>query len=47
MEDLGENVRVGFLKRELKENYPLYQQVEKLKNYQGIQVRMPQDITIK
>jgi protease-4 len=47
MEDLGESVRVSFLKRELKENYPLYQQVEKLKNYQGIQVRMPQDISIK
>ncbi len=47
MSDFGDKVRVGLMKSQLKENYPLYNQVEKLKNYQGIQVRMPQDITIK
>lgn len=47
MEDFGKNVRIGFLKQELKENYIIYQQVEKLKSYRGIQARMPQDITIK
>jgi protease-4 len=47
MEDFGQTVRIGFLKQELKENYKIYQQVEQLKSYQGIQARMPQDITIK
>jgi len=47
MDDLGQSVRVGFLKHELKDNYKIYQQVEKLKTYQGIQARMAQDITIK
>ncbi|MEP1088813.1 signal peptide peptidase SppA [Algoriphagus sp.] len=47
MEDLGNNVQVRVLKSQLGENYKLYQQVEKLKSYEGIQVRMPQDITIK
>ncbi len=46
MEDFGQTVRVGFLKHELKENYKIYQQVEKLKSYQGIQARMSQDLTI-
>lgn len=47
MEDFGQTVRIGFLKQELKENYKIYQQVEQLKSYKGIQARMPQDITIK
>lgn len=47
MEDFGQSVRVGFLKRELQENYKIYQQVEKLKTYQGIQARMAQEIIIK
>ncbi len=47
MEDFGQSVRVGFLKRELQENYKIYQQVEKLKTYQGIQARMAQEIVIK
>lgn len=47
MEDFGQSVRVGFLKRELQENYRIYQQVEKLKTYQGVQARMAQEIIIK
>ncbi len=47
MKDLGKSVKTQLLKNELKENYKLYQQVEKLKNYQGIQVRMPQDLVIR
>lgn len=47
MEDLGNDVQVRVLKSQLGENYNLYQQVEKLKSYDGIQVRMPQDIIIK
>jgi protease-4 len=47
MEDLGNNVQVRILKSQLGENYKLYQQVEKLKSYEGVQVRMSQDIIIK
>ncbi|WP_439488824.1 signal peptide peptidase SppA [Algoriphagus sp.] len=47
MEDFGKNVQTKILKSELGTNYTLYQQVEKLKSYEGIQVRMPQDIIIK
>ena len=47
MEDFGDNVRVGWIKAELGESYPMYQKVQKLKNYQGVQVRMPQEINIK
>lgn len=47
MEDLSENVQTKILQSKLGSNYSLYQQVEKLKAYEGIQVRMPQDIIIK
>ena len=47
MEDLGENVQIKLLKNELGSNYTIFKQVEKLKSYEGIQVRMPQDIIIK
>lgn len=47
LEDFGDNVRVGWIKAELGESYPMYQKVQKLKNYQGVQVRMPQEINIK
>src|SRR5690606_24777748 len=46
MEDLSENVQIKILQSKLGSNYSLYQQVEKLKSYEGIQVRMPQDIII-
>lgn len=47
MEDLGNNVQIKVLQNQLGTNYTLYKQVEKLKSYEGIQVRMPQDIIIK
>lgn len=47
MEDLGNSVQIKILKSELGSNYTLYKQVEKLKSYQGVQVRMPQEIIIK
>lgn len=47
MSDFGENVKLKMLKSELGENFTLYQQAQKLKNYQGIQVRMPLEYIIK
>lgn len=47
IEDFGDNVRVDWIKAELGESYPMYQKVQKMKNYQGVQVRMPQEINIK
>lgn len=46
-EDLGKSVKVKILQNELGESYQLYKQMEKLKNYQGVLVRMPQDLDIK
>ncbi|WP_339878668.1 signal peptide peptidase SppA [uncultured Algoriphagus sp.] len=47
MEDLGENVQLKILQSKLGSNYKLFQQIEKLKSYEGIQVRMPQEFIIK
>ncbi|MEB2774421.1 signal peptide peptidase SppA [Algoriphagus sp. D3-2-R+10] len=47
MEDLGNNVQIKLLQSELGSNYYIYKQVEKLKSYEGVQVRMPQEIIIK
>ncbi|MBN3522120.1 signal peptide peptidase SppA [Algoriphagus lutimaris] len=47
MSDFGDNVKLKMLKSELGENFTLYQQAQKLKNYQGIQVRMPLEYIIK
>ena len=47
MEDLGESVQIKILQSKLGTNYTLFKQVEKLKSYEGIQVRMPQEIIIK
>ena len=46
-EDMGKKVKVGLIQSELGENYQMYQRVQKLKNYQGIQVRMPEEYIIK
>jgi len=46
MEDIGKNVQIKLLKNELGENYYIYQQVQKLKEYSGIQARMPQEFKI-
>ncbi len=45
-EDFGNNVKASWIKAELGEAYPTYVKVQKLKNYNGIQVRMPQNIVI-
>ncbi|PZX50173.1 signal peptide peptidase SppA [Algoriphagus chordae] len=47
MEDLGNNVQIKILQSQLGTNYTLYKEVEKLKSYEGVQVRMPQEIIIK
>ncbi len=43
----GDKVQARILQAQLGENYHLIEKVKNLQNYQGIQVRMPQDIVIK
>ena len=43
----GENVQIRILKAQLGENYFMIEKAKKLQHYQGVQVRMPQDIVIK
>ncbi|WP_332913701.1 hypothetical protein [Algoriphagus boritolerans] len=43
----GDKVQTRILQAQLGENYHLIEKVKNLQNYQGIQVRMPQDIVIK
>jgi protease-4 len=47
MLNFSDQVQVRILQTQLGEQYPLYQKIQKLKNYQGVQVRMPQEIVIK
>ena len=47
MLNFSDQVQVRILQSQLGEQYPLYQKIQKLKNYQGVQVRMPQDLVIK
>ncbi|MBN3584476.1 signal peptide peptidase SppA [Algoriphagus aestuarii] len=47
MNEFGQNVKLKMLKSELGENFALYKQAQKLKDYQGIQVRMPIEYVIK
>jgi protease-4 len=47
MEDFGNNVKASWIKAELGDAYPTYVKVQKLKNYKGVQVRMPQNIVIQ
>jgi len=47
MLNFSDQVQVRILQSQLGEQYPLYQKIQKLKNYQGVQVRMPQDVVIK
>ena len=42
-----DQVKTRVIQAQLGDQYPLYQKIQKLKNYQGVQVRMPQEITIK
>ncbi|NVJ86313.1 MAG: signal peptide peptidase SppA [Algoriphagus sp.] len=46
MDDLSNNVQTKILQARLGEYFELYQNLEKVKNYQGIQARMPQEIKI-
>jgi protease-4 len=45
--NFSDQVQVRILQSQLGEQYPLYQKIQKLKNYQGVQVRMPQELVIK
>jgi protease-4 len=47
MSSFTDQVQARVLQAQLGDQFPLYQKVQRLKNYQGVQVRMPQDITIK
>jgi protease-4 len=47
MLNFSDQVQVRILQTQLGEQYPLYQKIQRLKNYQGVQVRMPQEIVIK
>ena len=47
MSSFTDQVQARILQTQLGDQYPLYQKIQKLKHYQGVQVRMPQDITIK
>lgn len=47
MNSFTDQVQARVLQAQLGDQYPLYQKVQKLKHYQGVQVRMPQDISIK
>ena len=43
----SDQVQVRILQTQLGDQYPLYKKIQKLKQYQGVQVRMPQDLVIK
>lgn len=47
MVSFSDQVQVRILQTQLGDQYPLYQKIQRLKNYQGVQVRMPQDLVIK
>ena len=47
MMTFSDQVQVRILQTQLGDQYPLYQKIQKLKQYQGVQVRMPQDLVIK
>lgn len=47
MGNVEDDVRTAMLKRELGEQYNGYRQWERVKNYQGVQARMPVEFTIK
>jgi protease-4 len=47
MADMEENAKVKALKQELGTHYKVYEQIQKLKNYQGAQARMPFELRIR
>jgi protease-4 len=46
MADMEENAKVKALKQELGTHYKVYEQLHKLKYYQGAQARMPFELQI-
>lgn len=46
-DDMGKKVKLNLLQRELGDNFGMYQRIQRLKDYQGIQVRMPEEYIIK
>ena len=47
MVSFSDQVQVRILQTQLGDQYPLFQKIQKIKQYQGVQVRMPQDLVIK
>jgi protease-4 len=47
MMTFSDQVQVRILQTQLGDQYQLYKKIQKLKQYQGVQVRMPQDLVIK
>lgn len=47
MNEFSNNVQLRILKSELGENFAIYEQSKKLRNYQGVMVRLPQDYIIR
>ena len=47
MEEFGSSVKTSFEKRQFGSMYPYVQDLKKLEEYQGVQARMPFDVTIK
>uniref|UniRef100_UPI0040474529 signal peptide peptidase SppA n=1 Tax=Algoriphagus sp. TaxID=1872435 RepID=UPI0040474529 len=43
----SDQVQTRMLQSQLGEHYPFYQKIQGLKHYQGVQVRMPQEVVIK
>ena len=43
----SDQVQTRMLQYQLGEHYPFYQKIQGLKHYQGVQVRMPQEVVIK
>jgi protease-4 len=46
-EEFSRDVQTKYMKFKLGENYYIYQQIEKVKKYDGIMVRLPYDLNIK
>lgn len=47
MSSMTDQVKVKVIQAQLGEHYPMYQKIDRIKRYQGVQVRMPQEIVIK
>lgn len=47
IDELTGNVSTGRMEKELGEYYPIYQYLKQIKDYQGIQARLPFDIKVK